>query len=126
MSREELLESLRWQQEQLAEREAAIERGDSKIRELEEEPAQLRQPAKTPVNSSVPPSRGQKANRCARRGHKRRPKRGHLGVSWVRGETELVVVCRPSVCDGRGEALPETGGRRVGRSQLVELRTCSP
>ena len=70
LSREELLELLAQQAEvigrqqtELAAREAAIERRDEKIRELEEELSQFRRPAKTPENSSVPPSRGQKANR---------------------------------------------------------------
>jgi hypothetical protein len=58
LSREELLELVRRQQEALAEREAAIERRDEKIRELEEELSQFRRPARTPENSSVPPSRG--------------------------------------------------------------------
>ena len=65
------LELIRRQQEALAEREAAIERRDEKIRELEEELAQFRRPAKTPENSSVPPSRGQKANRVERQGGNR-------------------------------------------------------
>ena len=67
LSREELLELVRHQQEALAEREAAIERRDEKIRALEAELAQFRRPAKTPENSSVPPSRGQQANRVAGR-----------------------------------------------------------
>src|SRR3954451_23936028 len=70
LSREELLALVRRQQAELAAREAAIERRDEKIRELEEELAQFRRPAKTPENSSVPPSRGQKANRVERRGRK--------------------------------------------------------
>jgi transposase len=126
LSREELVELVRRQQEELAEREAAIERRDAKIRELEEELAPFRQPAKTPANSSVPPSQGHKANRVARRGRKRGAKRGHPGVSRVRGEPELVVVCRPTVCAGCGAALPETGGRRVGRSQVIELPPVRP
>jgi uncharacterized protein YlxW (UPF0749 family) len=60
LSREELLEVIRRQQAELAEREA-------KIRELEEELAQFRRPTKTPENSSVPPSRAQKANRAVGR-----------------------------------------------------------
>src|SRR5438067_3574310 len=73
LSREELLELLAEQaevlgrrQEELAEREAASERRDEKIRALEEDLAQFRRPAKTPENSSVPPSRGQQATRCCR------------------------------------------------------------
>ena len=78
LSREELV---RRQQDALAEREAAIERRDEKIRELEEELAQFRRPAKTPESSSVPPSRGQKANRSSGGRRKLGPKRGHVGAA---------------------------------------------
>ena len=122
LSREELLDLVGRQQEELAAREAAIERRDEKIRELEEELAQFRRPAKTPHNSSVPPSRGQQANRVAGR-RKLGPKRGHLGVSRVRSEPEVVVECRPRACVGCGQDLPQTGGRRTGRSQIIELPT---
>lgn len=133
LSREELLELLVQQvevigrqQEALAEREAAIERRDEKIRALEEELSQFRRPVKTPKNSSVPPSRGQKANRVAGRRRKSGPKRGHVGVSRERREPDVVVACRPSACAGCGEALPRTGGRRVGRSQVIELPPVEP
>ena len=127
LSREELLELVRRQQEELAAHEAAIERRDEKIRALEEELAQFRQPAKTPTNSSVPPSRGQKANRDERRrGRKLGPKRGHVGVSRARREPNVVVECRPTSCDGCGEPLSQTGGRRVGRSQVTELPSFEP
>src|SRR5688572_765580 len=110
LSREELLELVRSQQGALSEREAAIERCDEKIRELEEELAQFRRPARTPENSSVPPSRGQKANRVAGRRRKLGPKRGHVGVSRVRSEPDVVVECRPRVCVGCGQELPQIGG----------------
>lgn len=126
LSGEELLELVRRLQDELAEREAAIERRDEKIRALEEELAQVRRPAKTPTNSSVPPSRGQKANRVAGRRRKPGPKRGHVGVSRVRSEPGVVIECRPSACGGCGEPLPPTGGRRVGRSQVVELPPVTP
>jgi transposase len=119
LSREELLELVRRQEAELAAR-------DEKIRELEEELAQFRRPAKTPENSSVPPSRGQKANRVAGRRRKPGPKRGHVGASRRRSEPDVVIECRPSACAGCGEALPQTGGRRVGRSQLVELPPVVP
>jgi transposase len=126
LSREELLELVRRQQEELAAREAAIERRDEKIRELEEELAQFRRPAKTPENSSVPPSRGQKVSRTAGRRRKLGPKRGHVGVSRVRSEPDVVVECRPRACGGCGQELPPTGGRRVGRSQVVEVPAFAP
>lgn len=128
LSREELLELVARQAEvigrqraEVAEREAAIERRDEKIRELEEELSQFRRPVKTPDNSSVPPSRGQKANRAEGRRRKLGPKRGHVGVSRVRSEPDAVVECRPRTCAGCGQGLPEAGGRRVGRSQVTDL-----
>src|SRR3954454_10717713 len=131
-SREELLELLAQQAEvigrqqtELAAREAAIERRDEKIRELEEELAQCRRPVKTPETSSVPPSRGQKANRGDGR-RKLGPKRGHVGVSRVRSEPDVVVECRPQACAGCGQGLPQTGGRRVGRSQVTDLPVFAP
>jgi transposase len=126
LSRAELLEMIRRQQEALAERDAAIERRDEKIRALEDELAQFRQPVKTPENSSVPPSRGQKANRVECRGRKRGPKRGHVGVSRLRSAPDLVVECRPRACGGCGAPLPQTGGRRVGQSQVTELPPVQP
>jgi transposase len=126
LSREELLELVRRQQAELAARDVAIERRDEKIRELEEELSQFRRPVKTPQNSSVPPSRGQKANRVAGRRHKLGPKRGHLGVSRARSEPDVVVECRPRVCAGCGQALPQIGGRRTGRSQVIEVPSFAP
>jgi transposase len=126
LSRDELLELVRRQQQELAEREAAIERCDEKIQELEAELAQFRRPVKTPENSSVPPSRGQKANRAAGRRWKLGPKRGHVGVSRGRSEPDVVVECRPRACAGCGEALALTGGRRVGRSQVTDLPAFAP
>jgi len=133
LSREELVdlllrqgEVIGRQQEELTEREAAIERRDEKIRALEEELLEFRRPVKTPENSSVPPSRGQKANRRDGRRRKPGPKRGHVGVSRRRSEPDVVVACRPSACGGCGAAFPETGGRRVGRSQVIELPSFEP
>src|SRR5881398_716361 len=114
LSREELLELVRRQQAELAAR-------DEKICELEEELAQFRRPVKTPENSSVPPSRAQQANRGEGRRRKLGPKRGHVGVSRVRSEPDVVIECRPSTCGGCGDALPWSGGRQVGRSQVTDL-----
>ena len=133
LSREELLELLAQQaevigrqREELAEQAAAIERRDEKIRSLEAELAQFRRPVKTPENSSVPPSRGQKANRAA--GHRRKlgPKRGHVRSSRVRSDPDVVIACRPCVCGGCGAELPPTVGRRTGRSQVIELPVVTP
>ena len=118
LSREELLELVHRQQAELAER-------DEKIRELEEELAQFRRPTKTPENSSVPPSRAQKANRVAGR-RKLGPKRGHVGSSRVRSEPDVVIACRPRACAGCGAELSQSVGRRTGRSQVVDLPVFAP
>jgi transposase len=104
----------------------AIERRDEKIRELEAELAQFRRPTKTPENSSVPPSRGQKANRAEGQRRKLGPKRGHVGVSRARSEPDVVVECRPRACAGCGQELPQTGGRRTGCSQVVDVPAFAP
>src|SRR4051794_27009887 len=111
LNRDGLLELVRRLQDELAEREAAIERRDEKIRELEEELAQFRRPAKTPENSSVPPSRGEEANRVKGR-RKHGPKRGHVGVSRVRSESDVVVEGRPRPSTGRRRwsRVPPSGG----------------
>ena len=66
----------------LVERNAALtaENGALKAR-LAELEAKLGLPAKTPKNSSVPPSRGQKGNRPAGEGGKKRTKASHPGVA---------------------------------------------
>jgi transposase len=86
--------------------------------------AQIGQPPKTPGNSSVPPSVGFKANRAERRSRKRRP--GHDGISRRRQQPDVIVRCRPTICQGCGEPLPLRGQRRVGRSQVVELPPIRP
>jgi transposase len=87
-----------------------------RVGELE---ARLGGPPKTPGNSSVPPSAGFKANRAERRARRRRG--GHAGISQRRQGPDVIVRCRPERCDGCGGALPASGQRRVGRSQVVEL-----
>lgn len=127
LGREELLEVAVRQQQEVIERQreliAGLERQAAlqaaRIAELEAELARLGQPPKTPGNSSVPPSAGFKANRAERRARKRRS--GHDGISRRRQAPDVVVRCRPERCDGCGAALPASGQRRVGRSQVVEL-----
>jgi transposase len=95
-------------------------------------------PPKTPENSSLPPSHGFKADRAARRraakvegepAARRGPKPGHRGVSRSRVDSaavDQVVVCRPQQCGSCGTMLPETGGKVVGRRQVVELPPVTP
>ena len=66
--------------------ELAAENGKLKARVAELE-AKLNRPAKTPDNSSVPPSRGQKANRPVGEERKKRTKASHPGVGRTLCET---------------------------------------
>ena len=103
-----------------------VEQLHARVAALEAEVARLGRPPRTPGNSSVPPSRGFKATREARRRQKRGPKRGHHGISRRRVPADLVVCCRPGICRGCGALLPETGQRRVRRSQVVDLPAVRP
>jgi transposase len=94
-----------------------------RVTELE---AKVERPPKTPGNSSVPPSAGYKPSRAERRRKKRGPKKGHRGLSRRRAAPDVIVRCRPTACRGCGEALAETGQRRVRRSQVVELPELRP
>ena len=44
----------------------------------------------------------------------------------MRSEPDVVVECRPRACGGCGERLLQAGGRRVGRSQVIELPSFEP
>ncbi|MHB8577683.1 MAG: IS66 family transposase [Dehalococcoidia bacterium] len=115
--------------------EAALATAQARLAELA---ATLTKPAKTPENSSRPPSTAFKADRADRRraakadgapAAKRGPKPGHRGVSRSRvpsDQVDQVIVCRPRQCGGCGTALPETGGTIVRRQQVTELPAVRP
>ncbi len=132
LGREELLEVVIRQQQEIIERQRELIEGlerqaatqAARIADLEAVLARLGQPPKTPGNSSVPSSVGFKPNRVERRARKRR--RGHDGISRRRQTPDVIVRCRPSACRGCGEALPLAGQRRVGRSQVIELPPVRP
>src|SRR5689334_15777133 len=124
LSREELLERLTQQAEEigrqrqeLAAREAAIERRDEQIRELEEELAQSRRPAKTPENSSVPPARGQPDAERAGCGHRVSPE--HLCGVWRRPAADRGTAGRAE--PGHRPAADGAGG---DRSAAVRAELC--
>src|SRR5215213_3744179 len=95
--------------------QAAVVPLAARISVLETELAARRQPPKTPTNSSVPPSQGQKANRAERHGRARGARRGHLGSSRRRQTPDTVVKVRPAACGGCGAALSPRDQRRVGK-----------
>jgi transposase len=98
-----------------------------RIAELE---TQLKRPAKTPKNSSVPPSAGQKASgsKSSRRGAKgkRGAKAGHKGTSRRRAEPDVVIECCVDTCADCGSVLSDAEQRLVGSSQVVEIPPVKP
>jgi transposase len=118
-----------------AELETALTAALARVAELE---GKRGAPAKTPENSSLPPSSAFKADRAARHRAarvegepvaRRGPKPGHRGVSRSRVDSaavDQVVVCRPQQCGVCGTTLPEQGGKVVGRQQVVELPQVEP
>jgi transposase len=100
--------------------------------------ARLAVPPKTPENSSLPPAKGFKADRAARRRAakaegeppaKRGPKPGHRGVSRSRvssAAVDVIVPCRPETCAHCGHGLPAAGGTVVRRKQVIELPPVRP
>jgi transposase len=102
-------------------RVAELEVVQVRVTQLEAELASARSPAKTPENSSVPPSQARKANRAERRGRKRGARRGHVGSSRLRQTPDQVLKVRPTACAGCGAELSPRHQRRVGKSQVIEL-----
>jgi len=99
----------------------------ARIAALEELVSRLSQPPKEASNSSIPPSQTRKPSRpCSQPPEKRGPKPGHEGRSHRRDKPDSVLECRPSACEQCGAALPPTGGRLLGSSQVVELPPLRP
>jgi transposase len=77
---------------------ARLEEAEKRIAELE---ARLREPPKTPGNSSLPPSTGQKANR-PKREKPSGPRQGSIGRQGggrpLAAEPDQVVVARAAIC----------------------------
>lgn len=101
---------------------AENERLKKRLGELEK---QHQAPAKTPQNSSVPPSAGQKANRKKTK-RKRGAKPGHKGQSRRRTKADVVIECQLENCPDCGANLSEIEQKLVGRSQVVEIPPVQP
>lgn len=120
LSQAELIEIILQQQ-------ALISQLQDAVAELQEQIRRLTQPAKNASNSSVPPSQTRKPNRPRARPEKKRgPKPGHEGRRRRRVQPDTVIECRRTTCDQCGADLPQTGGRLLGRSQVVELPPIRP
>jgi transposase len=83
-------------------------------------------PEKTPDNSSVPPSQGQKANLKPNKKVKRGPKKGHIGQSRQRQEPDEVIECRVRACACCGHDLSAMAQHEAGRHQIIDLPPMRP
>lgn len=120
LSQAELIEIILQQQ-------ALISQLQDAVAELQEQIRRLTQPAKNASNSSVPSSQTRKPNRPRARPEKKRgPKPGHEGRRRRRVQPDTVIECRRTTCDQCGADLPQTGGRLLGRSPVVELPPIRP
>ena len=101
LSKGELVEIILQQQ-------ATIEQLQARVAQLEELVNRLTQPPKDASNSSTPPSKNRKPNRPNRKSNaKRGPKPGHEGRSRKRQDPDVIVECRPALCDHCGAGLPQ-------------------
>src|SRR5215212_153528 len=91
--------------------------------------ARLNQPPKTPGNSSLPPSRGHKANR-PERAKRPGPRRGSLGRAGggrpLAEEPDQLVIAKAATCAHCRAALAEADQRLHARYAKVELPPVRP
>ena len=83
-------------------------------------------PAKTPENSSIPPSQSRKAKKSSKPKGKRGAKAGHKGTSRHRQEPDEVLECRVPVCADCGEDLSAVPQRQTGSRQVVDIPPIQP
>jgi transposase len=105
---------------------AQVQALTARVAELE---AQLGSPPKTPSNSSLPPSRGQKPNRAekARRCGRRQGSLGRTGGGRVLAASpDEVVTARPVRCAHCDAPLSETDQKLHGRYDKVDLPKVAP
>ena len=127
LSRAELIEIVLQQQATLLHQQALLGQLQARVGALEELLTRLTQPPKDASNSSVPPSKTRKPNRPNRGPTKKRgPKPGHEGRSRKRQDPDVIVECRSTSCDHCGAHLPQTAGKLLGTSQVVEVPPVQP
>lgn len=99
------------------------------VSELREEIARLKEPPKTPGNSSVPSSKGQKASRPARP-DRTGPRRGSLGRKGggraLASDPDQVVIARAAACIHCHAALGDADQILHGRYDKIELPPVRP
>ncbi|MFN4088261.1 MAG: IS66 family transposase zinc-finger binding domain-containing protein, partial [Alphaproteobacteria bacterium] len=120
LSRDDLIALILSQADVIARQAAQIEVLTKRVEELE---AKLGKPPKTPDNSSVPPSQGQKANRGGRRAAKKKGRPGAfraLSEHPDRVVEELAVVCPH--CDHALRAEDQPGFHAYDHIDLPPIR----
>jgi len=103
----------------------------ARVATLEKQVAQLKQRGektvkKTPENSSIPPSQGQKANVAIQAKGQRGGRRGHRGTSRGRVAADEIIACRVEQCQRCGKDLRECQQWVVGRHQVIDLPPLKP
>lgn len=89
--------------------------------------AKLGRPAKTPENSSLPPSRGHKANRPAGQGETKRTKASHPGVGRPLCQTpDRIVEVKAEVCPHCAAAVAEDGQTMQQVYDRIEIPPVKP
>jgi transposase len=105
---------------------AQVQALTARVAELE---ARLGTPAKTPDNSSVPPSRGSKPDR-AEKAARRGPRQGSLGRKGggraLAARPDEIVMARPVRCAHCQAALGEADHRLHGRYDKIDLPQVAP
>jgi transposase len=105
---------------------AQVQSLTARVAELQ---ARLNQPPKTPGNSSLPPSRGHKANR-PEKARRSGPRRGSLGRAGggrpLAEEPDQLVIAKAATCAHCRAALAEADQRLHARYDKVELPPVRP
>jgi len=104
---------------------------EGRVRALEKQVNNLRQlleahVPKTPQNSSIPPSQGQKANQDDTPKARRGPPKGHPGKSRERSEPDEISECRVTTCRQCGCDLSGLPQHIASRHQVVDLPPVRP
>jgi transposase len=123
-SRQTLIEMILRQQETLRDQEALIESLAAQVKSLKTQLEELKQPAKTPENSSKPPSSGYKGNRPQR--ERKKGKQGRVGKSRKRVVPDVVIECHVEQCGDCGADLSGLPQRLLGSSQVGEIPPVEP
>ncbi len=122
LSKDDLIALVLAQADVIARQTAQIETLTKRVETLE---AKLGKPPKTPDNSSVPPSQGQKANRAERRAAKKR--KSHPGAFRQLSETpDRVVETRAETCPHCDHALSAADQPGFHAYDHIELPPIKP